>query len=159
MPIRIGFGTDLHRLEPGDGLWIGGVRVDATRRAVADSDGDVLLHALVDALLGAAGMGDIGTRFPKEKVKKGEASGRFVDEIMAELKTRGMRVANADFVVDLEKPSLAPFKQSIRDNVAKLLAVRPDQVNIKAKSAEGLGPVGEGKAVTAQAALLLEKIG
>lgn len=159
MAFRIGFGTDLHRLVPGDGIWLGGVKVPAEKQAEAHSDGDVVLHALTDALLGAAGLGDIGEMYPASMVAKGEASSRFVEEVMALLSVKGMRVVNADVTIDLEKPRLADWKMPIRDNIAKYLAADPRRINVKAKSAEGLGPVGEGVAVTAQAIVLLEGIG
>ena len=156
MSLRIGFGTDLHRLAPGDGLWIGGVKVPCGVAAQATSDGDVLLHALVDALLGAAGLGDIGECYPEAKARPGEPSSRFVRETVAVLRERGMRVVNVDLVVDLERPKLGGWKETVKANVAGLLGVDPALVNVKAKTGEGLGPVGNGEAVAAQAAALVE---
>lgn len=156
MTERVGFGTDLHRLVPGDGIPLGGVLVPCPFAPVARSDGDVLLHAVVDALLGAMGRGDIGERYPESKVARGESSRRFVLEVMHLLRERGGAVVNLDCVVDLERPKLGPHKDAIRASVAALLGVSPERVNVKAKTAEGMGPVGEGKAVAAQAAVLVE---
>ena len=156
MTMRIGFGTDLHRLVPGDGLWIGGIRIPCGFSADAVSDGDALLHALADALLGAAGLGDIGERYPESRVTPGEASSRYVREIMGDLGTKEMRVVNADLIVDLENPKLGEWKASIRESVAGLLGIDSNRVNIKAKSGEGLGLVGRGEAMGAQAAVLVE---
>lgn len=156
MSMRIGFGTDLHRLEAGEGLWLGGVLVPCRYAAVAVSDGDALLHALVDALLGAAGLGDIGERYPETKTAPGEPSSRYVREVADDLAGRGMRVVNVDMVIDLERPRLAEWKTAIRDSVAELLGLDAGRVNVKAKSGEGAGPVGRGEAVAAQAAVLVE---
>lgn len=156
MSTRIGFGTDLHRLVPGDGLWIGGIKIPCGFAAVAVSDGDALLHALADALLGAAGLGDIGDRYPESSVTPGEASSRYVREILADLGRRGLRIVNVDLVVDLERPKLGEWKARIRESVAGVLGIDSARVNIKAKSGEGVGPVGHGEAIGAQAAVLVE---
>ncbi len=158
MALRIGFGTDLHRLVAGDGIWLGGVKVPANKKAEAHSDGDVVLHAVTDALLGAAGRGDIGEMFPASAVEKGQASSLFVESVMSLLKAQGMRVVNADVTIDLEKPRLSEWKQPIRDNIAKYLSADPRRINVKAKTSESIGPVGEGKAVSAQVAIFLEII-
>lgn len=151
---RVGFGTDLHRLEPGEGIPLGGAPVPCAYRCVAVSDGDVLLHALVDALLGACGWGDIGEWFPASSVEPGQASSAFVAEVLAKMRESGISIVNVDAVVDLEGVRLAPWKAAIRQSVAELLGIPAGRVNIKAKTAEGLGPVGEGKAVAAQVAVL-----
>lgn len=156
MSFAVGVGTDVHRLEPGSGIPLGGVVVPCDKACVAVSDGDVLLHALTDALLGGMGQGDIGERYPESKVGKGESSRRFVEETMLLLEARGGRVVNVDCTVDLERPRLASWKMRIRDSVAALLRVSPGKVNIKAKTAEGLGSVGNGEAVSAQVVALLE---
>lgn len=159
MPYRIGFGTDIHKLAPGDGFKLGGVRVEADRSAVAASDGDALLHALVDALLGAAGLGDIGERYPESAAAAGESSERYVLEVAAELRRRGFEIVNTDLVIDLERPKLAGLKPVLRDSIARLLGVDAGRVNVKAKTGEGMGWVGNGDAVGAQAAVLLKSSG
>lgn len=156
MDVRVGLGNDTHRLEQGSGLRIGGVPVACAFASVAVSDGDVLLHALVDALLGAAGWGDIGDRYPENKTERGADSSRFVREVMLDLTLRGARVGNVDCVVELEKPRLGGLKETIRRNIAALLEVDESRVGVKAKTAEGLGPIGRSEAFSAQAVVLLE---
>ena len=156
MYVRVGFGTDLHRTRQGDGLRLGGVFIPCGLSCEAVSDGDVLLHALVDALMGAAGMGDIGDRYPESKVTKGEDSSRFVNEVVADIKAMDANLLNVDCVIDLEAPKLGEWKAEIRKSLAAMLKLDSNRVNIKAKTAEGLGPVGSGEAVTAQVAVLLE---
>ncbi len=153
-PFRVGFGTDLHRLDPGDGLTLGGVKIPCAYRCRAVSDGDVVLHALVDALLGCAALGDIGEHFPEHAVTKGESSRRFVGAALAMLAEAGLEPVNVDCVIDLEHVRLAGHKAAMRTSVARLLGLDESHVSIKAKTAEGLGPVGEGKAVAAQVAAL-----
>jgi 2-C-methyl-D-erythritol 2,4-cyclodiphosphate synthase len=148
-------GTDIHRLEPGSGFPLGGVRLPCPFRSVADSDGDVLLHALVDALLGACGWGDIGEWFPRSSVEPGQASGDFVAAVLRKMHDAGLSVVNADTVIDLEPVRLADWKPAIRRSIAELIALPPERVNVKAKTAEGLGPVGRGEAVAAQVVVLV----
>lgn len=157
MGMRIGFGTDLHRLTHGDGLKIGGVTIPCPYRTEARSDGDVLLHALVDALLGTCGGGDIGDHFPENEVPQGQDSALFVTRTLEMTAAAGLKVANVDCVVDLETVKLGAWKTTIRKNVAALLGLPENRVNVKAKTAEGVGPVGEGKALAAQVAVLAEE--
>ncbi|MDR3210561.1 MAG: 2-C-methyl-D-erythritol 2,4-cyclodiphosphate synthase [Planctomycetota bacterium] len=159
MSARVGFGSDIHRLEAGNGLWLGGILIPCSYQAVAHSDGDALLHALVDAIIGALGQGDIGDHYPESKTTPGEASSRFVREVVATSKSEGWRFANVDMVIDLENPRLAEWKEKIRQNIAALLGIEKELVNIKAKTREGIGAVGKGKAVSAQAVVLLERRG
>ena len=156
---RVGFGTDLHRLAEGDGLWIGGVLIPCPFSCEAVSDGDVLLHALVDALLGACGLGDIGEWFPESAVEQGQASAAFVHAVMGTLRERGVGIVNVDATVDLQNVRLAEWKPAIRENVASLVGIEPARVNVKAKTAERLGPIGEGAAIAAQAVVLLDGFG
>lgn len=154
--IRIGFGTDLHRLTPGDGVWLGGIHIPCGVTAKAVSDGDVLLHALVDALLGAAALGDIGEHYPESRVEPGEPSSRFVTETLVLVRSYGLSLINVDCIVDMDVVHLGETKKDIRRRIAALLELDVSRVNVKAKTAEGLGPVGEGKAVSAQVVVLAE---
>ncbi|MCA9292559.1 MAG: 2-C-methyl-D-erythritol 2,4-cyclodiphosphate synthase [Phycisphaerales bacterium] len=159
---RIGHGYDLHRLEfeqGGAGLMVGGVLLAAPVRAMAHSDGDVLLHALTDALLGALGEPDIGQLFPDtDPANKGRESWDFVRAAVERVRARGYAVGNVDGTVVLQSPKLSPLKDAIRECVAGLLDVRVDQVNIKGKTGEGVGPVGEGKAIEAHVVVLLRAV-
>ncbi|MDR1613049.1 MAG: 2-C-methyl-D-erythritol 2,4-cyclodiphosphate synthase [Planctomycetota bacterium] len=156
MSIRIGFGADLHRLEPGTGFPLCGVHVECRFSAVAISDGDVAVHALVDALLGAMGEGDIGERFPENRAVRGESSLRYLGEIRDLLAARSGRVVNIDLVIDLQRPKLLERKQAMRLNLANFLGLPPSSVNVKAKTGEAIGPIGLSQAVGAQAAVLIE---
>ena len=151
----IGFGTDSHRLEPGDGLRLGGTFVPCRFRAVAHSDGDALLHALTDALLGAIGDGDIGDLFPPSEENRNRASADFVREALRRVTAAGHRVGNVDAVIRLEEPKLGPFKDAIRETVAGLLAIDRSRVGVKAKTAEGLGAVGRSESVECEVAVLV----
>lgn len=154
--LKIGFGTDLHKLVQGNGLRLGGVTVPAGYGVVAHSDGDVLLHALIDALLGACGMGDIGEYFPASKIAQGEDSVNLLNETLKIISKKSLRVVNADCVIDLEAVKLGRWKKIIANNVAGLLGVEEGMVGVKAKTAEGMGPVGECRAVAAQVVVLAE---
>jgi 2-C-methyl-D-erythritol 2,4-cyclodiphosphate synthase len=133
---------------------LGGVFIPCPYSCLADSDGDVLLHALVDAMLGSAGLGDIGEHFPKSAITPGESSRRFVEETLEMLGKTGLLIGNVDCVIDLEKVSLKAWKTSIRESMARMLGMEMQCVNVKAKTAEGLGPIGEGRAVAAQVVVL-----
>ena len=155
--MRIGFGFDIHRLKTGRKLVLGGVEIPAPKGLDGHSDADVLLHAVTDALLGAVGEGDIGAYFPDSDPKwKGTASRVFVEKALELVKKRGLKIANADFTLVAEEPKLAPHRAAIRKSVAGLLGVEPERVNLKAKTMEKLGPIGEGKAVACYAVVLLE---
>ncbi len=157
---RVGFGTDLHRLEPGRPLIIGGVEIPSDRGAVGHSDGDVVLHALADALLGTVAAGDIGELFPPEDESiRGIDSAKIVEAALRRVRREGGRVVNADLVVDLEEPRLRPHRDRIRERIAELLGVPRDRVSFKAKTREGLGAVGEGRAISAQAVVLVGDVG
>lgn len=155
MALRIGWGTDIHCLADGEGIRLGGLTIPCPRASVAVSDGDVLLHALVDALLGALGLGDIGDHYPESRVAPGEDSSRFVRETMALCAARGGVVVNVDCIINLERPRLGEWKGKIRDNLAAILELDSGCVNVKAKTAEGLGAIGAGEAVAAQVAVML----
>lgn len=149
--VRIGLGDDLHRLQAGGRLVLGGVPIESPVGTIAHSDGDVVLHALTDALLGAAAQPDIGDLFPDtDPANKNADSRRFVDAAVRRLADIGLRPAQTDIVILLERPKLAPYKDAIRASVAALLGISADRVGVKAKTSEGVGPVGEGVAVAAR---------
>ena len=154
---RIGEGFDVHRLESGRKLRIGCVDIPSTIGSIAHSDGDVLAHAVVDALLGAIGEGDIGRHFPPSDPRWKDADSRiFLAEAARLLAAHGGRIANLDATVILERPKLAPHIPAMRDALAAALGCDPAVVSVKAKSAEGLGAIGAGEAVEARAVVLVE---
>ncbi len=137
---RIGFGWDSHEFKPGIPLKIGGVLLPHDSGLAGHSDGDVLLHALTDALLGAVAVGDIGSYFPPSDPKwKGADSAVFLREAMEQVSSRGYTVGNVDCTLVLSAPKIGPHATAIRENVAALLGINPDQVAVKAKTPEGLG--------------------
>jgi 2-C-methyl-D-erythritol 2,4-cyclodiphosphate synthase len=156
--MRIGSGFDVHAFGPGDHLMLGGVRVAHGAGVVAHSDGDVVLHALCDALLGGAGLGDIGEHFADSDPRwKGADSRRFVTTVLEMLRERGLRVVNADLTVLAQAPRIAPHRAAIRHAVAALLALPEECVNVKATTTEGLGFLGRAEGVAAQAVVLLRE--
>jgi 2-C-methyl-D-erythritol 2,4-cyclodiphosphate synthase len=156
--MRIGSGFDVHAFGPGEFLMLGGVRVPHTRGVLAHSDGDVLLHALCDALLGAAGLGDIGQHFKDSDPQwRGADSARFVTSVCAMLRERGLTVLNADLTLIAQTPKLAPHRTAMRARIAALLGVEPERVNLKATTTEGLGFLGRAEGIAAQAVVLLER--
>ncbi len=156
--MRIGFGSDTHKLVPGKMLVLGGVSIDSPTGAEAHSDGDVLIHALIDALLGAAAAGDIGELFPPGDPEWKDANSMDLLGIAIEkIQIAGFSLKNIDSVIHLEKPSLKRYKYAIRKNIADFLLMHTDLVSIKAKTAEGLGSVGLGKSISAEVVVLLEK--
>ena len=157
-PFRIGEGWDVHALVPGRPLVIGGVTIPHTHGLLGHSDADVLLHAITDALLGAAGLGDIGTHFPDtDEAFKGADSAALLAEALARVRALGWRVGNVDATVVAQAPRLAPHRAAMAARIAELLQVDASQVNVKAKTAERLGPGGQGAAIEARAVLLLVK--
>jgi 2-C-methyl-D-erythritol 2,4-cyclodiphosphate synthase len=154
--LRIGLGHDTHRLETGRPLILGGVAIPHDKGPVAHSDGDVLLHALTDALLGAAGLGDIGEWFPDSDPKwRGADSKQFVIAVAAEVRRLGWNIANLDCTVLAQQPKLSSYKSSIRNSMAALLDLAPELVNVKAKTGERVGPIGREEAISADAVVLL----
>lgn len=155
--MRIGSGFDVHAFGPGDSVVLGGVRIAHTRGVQAHSDGDVVLHALCDAMLGAAGLGDIGMHFPDtDPVWKGANSRRFVEAVLEMLAVRKLRVGNVDLTVLAQAPKLSPHRLDIRRSIAQMLGVTENQVNIKATTTEHLGFIGRSEGLAAQAVVLLE---
>lgn len=153
---RIGIGHDTHRLVPGGPLRIGGIEIPFDRQLQGHSDADVLLHAITDAVLGAAGLGDIGELFPDTAVEnKNRRSDEMLKVAMQQVRDAGFRLLNADCILFAEQPRFSPFKQSIEDAVAKSLGVESRLVNVKAKTGEGLGDVGAQHCLMAQCVVLL----
>lgn len=156
--LRIGHGFDVHRFRRGRKLVLGGVEVPYALGLAGHSDADVLLHALINALLGAMGKGDIGSHFPDTDPRtKGISSEKLLAQVLRMMDQGRFRVINGDVTVMAERPRLAPFFGKIRERLAKLLKVRAQQINIKAVTTEGLGWIGEGKGMAATAVVLLEK--
>jgi 2-C-methyl-D-erythritol 2,4-cyclodiphosphate synthase len=147
-----GIGYDLHRLVPGRKFILGGVEISFDRGPAGHSDGDVLAHAICDALLGAASLGDIGTHFPDTDPKwKDSNSLRFLEHVRDLIAARGMRIEHIDAVVITEKPKLGPHFPAIRESLATSLGIEPQRINLKAKTNEGVDAVGRGEAIAAQA--------
>ncbi len=156
MNARSGIGYDLHRLAPGRKLIIGGVEVPFDKGPVGHSDGDVLAHAICDALLGAAGLGDIGTHFPDTDPKwKGVSSLHFLEHVGKLLVDRGLSIRHIDAVVIIEKPKLLSYFPPMRKALAHALGIEPEQINLKAKTNEGVDAVGRGEAVATYAVATL----
>lgn len=154
--MRIGQGWDVHALVPGRRLIIGGVPIPYHLGLLGHSDADVLLHAIIDAMLGAAGLGDIGTHFPDTDVRWKNADSLELLAACADLlKEKGWRIQNLDSTVIAQAPKLAPHIPAMREQIAAALALAVTQINIKAKTAEKLGPVGQGQSIEAQAIVLL----
>lgn len=158
MNFRIGEGWDVHALVPGRALVIGGVHIPHTMGLLGHSDADVLLHAITDAILGAAGLGDIGSHFPDTDAQfRGADSAVLLAEAARRVRAAGYSIGNVDSTVVAQAPRLAAHIPGMRDCIAKALAVEPDQVNVKAKTTERLGPVGQGLAMEARAVALIYK--
>lgn len=156
LQMRIGEGWDIHALVPGRDLVLGGIKVPHTTGLLGHSDADVLLHAITDALVGAAGMGDIGSHFPDtDAAFRGADSAVLLAEAMRRVAAKGWQVNNVDSTVIAQAPKLAPHIPAMRANIAKTLGIDESQVNVKAKTAEKMGPVGQGAAMEARAVVLL----
>jgi 2-C-methyl-D-erythritol 2,4-cyclodiphosphate synthase len=156
--IRIGEGWDIHALVEGRKLILGGVEIPHSKGLLGHSDADALLHAITDAVLGAAALGDIGSHFPDTDVQfKGADSAMLLREVARLVRAKGFEIGNVDSTVIAQAPKLAPHIGAMRHSIAQALAVSIDQVNVKAKTAEKMGPVGEGRAMEARAVVLLVK--
>jgi 2-C-methyl-D-erythritol 2,4-cyclodiphosphate synthase len=159
MNIRIGEGWDTHALVTGRPLVLGGVTVPHTHGLLGHSDADVLLHAITDALLGAAALGDIGRHFSDtDAAFKGADSALLLAEAARRVRAAGYEIGNVDSIVIAQAPKLQPHIPAMCERIAGALGLRPDQVNVKAKTAEKMGPVGEGRAIEARAVCLLERV-
>ena len=154
--MRVGIGYDIHRLKKGRKLVLGGVAIPYPRGLEGHSDGDALLHAVTDALLGAAGLGDLGEHFSDKSSRyKGADSRMFLRAVLALVKKKKLKVSNVDTTVIAEQPSLSAYKKRITASIAGVIGIAPSQVNVKAKTHEGLGPVGKGRAIACQAVVTL----
>ena len=158
MNIRVGEGWDTHALVEGRPLMLGGVQIPFDKGLLGHSDADVLLHAITDALLGAAGLGDIGQHFPDtDATYKGADSVMLLKKACQHVKQLGWHIAHVDCPIVAQQPKLAPHRSDIRSSIAKALGVTESQVNVKAKTAEKMGPVGEGLSMEARAVVLIHK--
>ena len=156
--IRVGLGYDIHRLIEGRRLLLGGVELPFEKGEDGHSDGDVLYHAITDAILGASGLGDIGSFFPPDDMKWKDAdSAELLKTVMQKVRDVGWHIENLDCVVKLEKPKFIPYRQQVIESIARTLDVAPDQVFVKAKTGEKLPPVGTSDAVEATVVCLLSK--
>lgn len=157
--MRIGHGYDVHRFQSGSFITLGGVRIAHNKSFVAHSDGDVLLHALTDALLGAAALGDIGQHFPDtDPAYKGADSRQLLRNVVALLKQAGWLVSNIDSTILAQAPKMAPHIGLMRENIAADLNIELDQVNVKATTTESLGFVGREEGIAAHAVVMLAKV-
>ncbi len=154
--LRVGEGWDTHALVPGRALWLGGVRIPHDRGLLGHSDADALLHAITDAILGAAGLGDIGSHFPDTDPRlAGADSHRLLAEAMGAVHAAGWAVVNVDSTIVAQSPRMAPHIGAMRERIAEALGIEVQRVNVKAKTAERMGPVGRGEAIEARAVCLL----
>ena len=158
MNIRVGEGWDTHALVEGRPLMLGGVQIPFEKGLLGHSDADLLLHAITDALLGAAGLGDIGQHFPDtDATYKGADSAKLLRTAYEHVKQLGWQLGNVDCTIVAQAPKLAPHRSDIRSSIAKALGLAESQVNVKAKTAEKMGPVGEGLSMEARAVVLIHK--
>ncbi|WP_422930403.1 2-C-methyl-D-erythritol 2,4-cyclodiphosphate synthase [Singulisphaera sp. PoT] len=154
--MRVGIGHDTHRLAEGRPLILGGITIDYPRGLVGHSDADVVLHAVSDALLGAAALGDIGELYPDTDPQwKGLDSSKLLTEVLDRVRLAGWQPSNCDVIVHAQEPKLGPYKARVRENVARLLGLDPGAVNIKAKTGELVGPIGRSEAISCEAVVLL----
>jgi len=156
--MRIGHGWDLHRLAPGRPCRIGGLDLPHDKGPLGHSDGDVVLHAMADALLGAAALGDIGVLFPDTDPRwKGADSAVLLAEVMERVRSAGFTLGNVDITIVAQEPKIGPHRQALRENIARLLGADLSRVSVKAKTNEGLGEIGAGEAIACHAVVLLEE--
>lgn len=155
--MRVGIGHDTHRLRPGGPLRLGGIDIPHDREPVGHSDADALLHAVIDALLGAAALGDIGQMFPDtDPENRGRDSGEMLRVAMGSVAALGWKIVNIDCIVFAQRPKLLPHRQAIRQRLADILDIEPERVGLQAKTGEGLDAIGREEAIAAQCVALLE---
>ncbi|HTY45992.1 MAG TPA: 2-C-methyl-D-erythritol 2,4-cyclodiphosphate synthase [Patescibacteria group bacterium] len=158
METRVGIGYDIHPLVDGRPLFLGGIEIPYVKGLLGHSDADALLHAVCDALLGAAGLGDIGEHFPDTDPQyEGIDSSRLLEAVAGLLKDNGFSIGNIDSVVIAQQPKLVPFKKQMRDRIAAILKIKEEAVSVKAKTNEGLGAVGNEEAIAAYAVAVVYK--
>ncbi len=155
--LRIGLGNDIHRLEVGRELWLGGVLIPYDKGLLGHSDADIVIHALADAILGALGLGDIGEWFPDNDAKYKNMAGKdLLGQVMIALKERNASIVNVDIIIEAEQPKLKAYKSLMRSTLSSLLEVDASNINIKAKTNEGLDAVGRQAAMSCQAIVLIQ---
>ncbi|GAB4283218.1 MAG: 2-C-methyl-D-erythritol 2,4-cyclodiphosphate synthase [Candidatus Rifleibacteriota bacterium] len=158
MDIRVGLGHDIHAIVEGRELWLGGEKIPFEKGLLGHSDADVLLHAIMDALLGALALGDIGRLFPdSDPAFKGISSVKLANVVMDKVTNAGYRVANIDCIIHCEKPKISPHRYRIVNKIAEILKIPPDRVSVKSGTNEGFDAVGQEKAISCQAIVLLVK--
>ena len=156
---RTGLGWDIHALVPGDTLIIGGIPIPSKHKLEGHSDGDVLLHAITDALLGAAALDDIGTHFPSSNLElRDKASSAFLEHALGLVSAEGYKIENVDSTVIVQSTLLSPHRDAIRQSIAATLGTRLDQISVKFKTADKIGPLGNDQAAEAHAAVLLKRV-
>lgn len=159
MKIRVGFGFDVHQLQEGKDFWLGGIKLTHTKGAVGHSDADVLIHAICDALLGAANLGDIGVHFPNTSEQyRGIDSKILLNQVVQLVKVKGYQIGNIDATLCLEKPKITPYIPEMKQILASVMSIEEDDISIKATTNETLGYVGREQGVNAYAVVLIEKI-
>jgi 2-C-methyl-D-erythritol 2,4-cyclodiphosphate synthase len=157
--MRVGIGHDTHRLVEGRPLILGGLRIEHSHGLAGHSDADVVLHALTDALLGAAGLGDIGDAFPDtDPANKDRDSTFFLRDTLNRLQQQGFHLINVDITIFAQEPKLGTVKSRMRDHLAQLLGIAADAVNVKAKTGEKVGAIGRAEAIACQAAVLIDNL-
>jgi len=155
--IRVGIGHDTHRLAPGGPLRLGGIDIPHDKRLIGHSDADVLFHAVVDALLGAAALGDVGQLFPDtDPTNRGRDSAEMLEAAREAVAAVGWRIGNIDCIVFAQRPKLLPHRQAIRKRLADILGIDPDHVGLKGKTGEHVGPIGKEEIIAAECVALLE---
>jgi 2-C-methyl-D-erythritol 2,4-cyclodiphosphate synthase len=156
--IRAGLGYDIHKLEGGRKLFLGGVEIPFSQGLIGHSDGDCLIHSLIDALLGASGKGDIGGFFPDTDPQyKDIRSTKLLEKVVAKITAEGLKILNVDTIIITEKPKLQPYVEQMKETLSSLLRIGASEIGIKAKTKEGLGLVGEGKAISSWAIVLVRE--
>ena len=159
MKIRVGFGFDVHQLEEGKDFWLGGIKLSHSKGAVGHSDADVLIHAICDALLGAANLGDIGLHFPNTSEQyRGIDSKILLNHVVQLVKVKGYQIGNIDATLCLEKPKINPFIPEMKKILSSVMSIHEDNISIKATTNETIGYVGREEGVNAYAVVLIEKI-
>ena len=159
MKIKTGIGIDVHRLEAGREFWLGGIKIGHEKGCVAHSDGDVLIHAICDALLGATGLGDIGQHFPDtDPAYKGISSIKLLEHVGKLLDDRMYVIENIDATIIAQRPKMRPHIEQMEKNIAEALHIETNQVNVKATTEEGLGFTGSGEGISSQAICAIEKL-